>query len=543
MDTMEDSLMMWDMIVVGSGCTGAMATQTLVERGFRVLMIDGGVKDETYKAVLPDHDFLTARQTDKQQHRYFLGDKFEGIPFGYVKAGEHLTPPRKFMTQFTPQKLPLLSDTFSPIESLAYGGLGNGWGLGCCVFSAAELKACGLPVAAMNEAYEVVAKRIGISGAKDDAANYTAAKLTSLQPSIGLDSVGKNLLDNYSQKKSKLNQQGFYLGRPSLALLTAAVDDRKPYQYKDFDFYTDKDKSAYRPWITVDELKKQANFAYESGWLVETFSESASGVVVNARQIVEGTVKQFHAKKLVLASGVLGTARIVLRAAESYAKQLPLLSNPFSYLACSQPFLLGKDVDPFKIGFAQLSMFLDEDGTNSYVPMGSVYSYRAMLLFHLLKESPLDVKTAHLFLQFMMPSFTIMGLFHPEQYSKEKYLQLEKDSGAFSGDKLIVNYVPTAKENAQVKRNEALFKKALHALHCFVLRNIAPGHGASIHYGGTLSFSDSNEPFHLLPDGRLSGTKNVFVADGSGFTFLPGKGLTLSLMANAHLVARQIRLD
>jgi hypothetical protein len=35
----------------------------------------------------------------------------------------------------------------------------------------------------------------------------------------------------------------------------------------------------------------------------------------------------------------------------------------------------------------------------------------------------------------------------------------------------------------------------------------------------------------------LGGTKNVFVADGSGFKYLPAKGLTLTLMANAHLVA------
>lgn len=540
---MEDSLIRWDMIVVGSGCTGAMAAQTLVERGFKVLMIDGGLKDEIYQSLLPDKDFLTARKTDKQQHRYFLGDKFEGIPFGHVKAGEHLTPPRKFMTQLTQQKIPLQSSTFSPIESLAYGGLGNGWGLGCCVFSEAELKACGLPVAEMNEAYEVVGKRIGVSGAKDDAANYTAARLDSLQPSIGLDSVGKNLLDNYQQKKTTLNRKGFYMGRPSLALITEAVDDRKPYPYKDFDFYSDKDKSAYRPWITVDKLKTQANFAYDSGWVVESFEETPDGVIVHARKISDASTQPFMCKKLVLGSGVLGTARIVLRSANALSPKLPLLSNPFSYLACSQPFLLGKDLDPYKIGFAQLSMFLDEDGTNSYVPMGSVYSYRAMLLFHLLKESPLDVKTAHLFLQFMMPSFTIMGLFHPESYSAEKYVQLEKDNTTFSGDKLKVNYVPTAKEDELVKRNEKLFGQALRSLNCFVLRNIAPGHGASIHYGGTLPFSDTNEPFHLLPDGRLCGSKNVYVADGSGFTFLPGKGLTLSLMANAHLVAKQIRLD
>ncbi len=41
----------------------------------------------------------------------------------------------------------------------------------------------------------------------------------------------------------------------------------------------------------------------------------------------------------------------------------------------------------------------------------------------------------------------------------------------------------------------------------------------------------------LAPDGRLHGTANVWVADGSGFRFLPAKGVTLTLMANAHRVA------
>jgi hypothetical protein len=104
-----------------------------------------------------------------------LGDKFEGIPFGHVKAGEHLTPPRKFMTQLTQQKLPLQSDHFFAHRVVSLWWLRQWLGFGLLCFSEAELKACGLPVAEMNEAYEVVGKRIGVSGAKDDAANYTAA--------------------------------------------------------------------------------------------------------------------------------------------------------------------------------------------------------------------------------------------------------------------------------------------------------------------------------------------------------------------------------
>jgi choline dehydrogenase-like flavoprotein len=36
----------YDHLVVGSGCSGAMAAQTLVDAGVNVTMIDPGFKDE-----------------------------------------------------------------------------------------------------------------------------------------------------------------------------------------------------------------------------------------------------------------------------------------------------------------------------------------------------------------------------------------------------------------------------------------------------------------------------------------------------------------
>ena len=85
--------------------------------------------------------------------------------------------------------------------------------------------------------------------------------------------------------------------------------------------------------------------------------------------------------------------------------------------------------------------------------------------------------------------------------------------------------------------NEHKFTQALRTLNCFVLKKMNPGHGSGIHYAGTLPFSDKNEKFKILPTSKLGATNNVFVADGSGFTYLPAKGLTFSLMANAHNVA------
>src|SRR3989304_1375767 len=157
-----------DYIIVGSGCTGAMAAQTLVEAGAKVTMLDVGVEDKTYKKIIPNKDFISIRKEENEQHQYFLGKNFEGISFRNVSTGAQLTPPRKFMIELVEKYLPLISENFFPMESLAYGGLGNGWGLGCCEFSKPELEKCGLDVLEMKSAYKIISKRIGISGAKDD---------------------------------------------------------------------------------------------------------------------------------------------------------------------------------------------------------------------------------------------------------------------------------------------------------------------------------------------------------------------------------------
>ncbi len=532
-----------DYIIIGSGCTGAMAAQTLVEKGVQVLMLDGGITDSKYAGTIPDDDFLSVRKNETAQHEFFIGKDFEGIPFGDVKTGEHLTPPRKFMIQEVNRWMPMLSKNFSPLESLSLGGLGNGWGLGCCVFSNEELKAAGLDAAQMNSAYQTVANRIGISGTKDDAENYTASSLNNLLPTIHFDSNGKNLFENYSKKKGKLNANGFYMGRPSLALLTQQKDSRKAYQYKDLDFYCDQDKSAYRPSLTVEELKKKNNFSYRGGLIAMKFEETDGFVTIECKAIYTNETILFRCKKLILAASCLSTARIVLRSFNAYDVKLPVISNPYSYLPAIQPYLLGKDADARKIGFAQLSLFHDPQKNNMDVAMGSVYSYRSLMAFHILKETPMGVKDAYRFLQWMMPAFTIVGLFHPERGSELKYLSLKKDTAQLSGDSLFVNYEQNNLEQKKINENERLFSSALRQLNCFVLKKINPGNGSGIHYAGTLPFAETNARFTIHKNGLLGDTKNVFVADGSGINYLPGKGLTLSLMANAHNVAESVLVN
>jgi choline dehydrogenase-like flavoprotein len=78
------------------------------------------------------------------------------------------------------------------------------------------------------------------------------------------------------------------------------------------------------------------------------------------------------------------------------------------------------------------------------------------------------------------------------------------------------------------------------SLGCIIASSVRGKNGFSSHYAGTIPYSSDEREFTLAPDGRLYGTRSVYVADGSGFRFLPALGLSWTIMANAHRTARRL---
>ena len=65
--------------------------------------------------------------------------------------------------------------------------------------------------------------------------------------------------------------------------------------------------------------------------------------------------------------------------------------------------------------------------------------------------------------------------------------------------------------------------------------------GASIHYAGTIPVSTPNQhPIGMNEQGLVHTTKNVYVFDSSGWTYLPSRGLTFTIMANAHRLSEAL---
>ncbi len=525
-----------DYIVIGSGLTGAMAAETLVTEGANVLMLDVAYKNET-GIEYPTTDFLSIREENDNQRQLFLGDNFEGVPWGAIKTGAQLTPGRKYIVKELDKWLAIAGSTFFPMESLAYGGLGNAWGAGCYIFSDAEFKKMGISKSKFTDSYQTVGDRIGVSAGIDDALPYTVGGLNNILPAIKPEAGMLDMLERYTRKKQALNKKGFYAGVPGVALLTKDKEGRKAFSYNDMDFWHDNEQSVYRPWMTVDKLKKKTNFQLEERVLVTRFEEVGDLVKVVCTHTETNEEKEFWCRKLVLCSGVLGTARIVLR---SFKQQqtLPLICNPYVYVPMINWRRLGVETERHKSGMGQAVLFYDKKQDNSDVAMAAMFTYRSLLLYRLIKEAPLNFATGRAVMQYLVPAMVIAGIHHPEYGGSSKFVRLEKDTNSATGDRLFADYRLSSTEEKEVLATEAKFFQTFRSMGCIPIQKVYPGHGSSIHYAGILPFSANEALYTTAENGRLHQTKNVWVADGSSFKYVPAKGISFTLMANADRVAK-----
>ncbi len=528
-----------DVIIVGSGASAAHVACPLVEAGLKVLMLDVGELDERYAPLIPEGTFSHIRRTDQNQHRYFLGDSFEGVPFGGVRVGAQLTPPRSFITRRVDELTPVVSKDFIGMESLALGGLAAGWGAGLARFDDGDLQ--GVPLTAKDLAphYAAVEARIGVA-ADDDDLSPVLGKHESAMPSLRLDTPCKLIMDRYTRDRTAFHAIGLRMGVSRLAACSKAHNGRGPHSYDDMDFWSDRTRSIYRPCYTIEGLKARENFTYLSGRLVQSFRESTDGVRVRARRVDATGEEEFHAKAVVMGAGVFGTARIVLRSLGCYDTPVGFVCDPSSYAPCINLNMLGKTPEDERHSLSQLSAVLSPpQGSPHGQVFASFYSYRSLLTFKLMKETPLSARAALRVMRALIPIFTVVSLQHADYPTPEKNITLRRDP-AGGPDWLHVQYALSKSEESTIRTLERRMFRCVRRLGILPLKRIYPGHGASVHYAGTLPMKASPRDLQCSPDGLLAPTRSVYIADGSTLPHLTSKALTLTLMANAHRIGTQL---
>lgn len=533
--------MLYDVIVIGSGASAVHAAWPCVEQGLQVLMLDVALQDDVYEKKIPSTSFEEIRHQDLTQHQYFLGNQMEGVPFGAIRVGAQLTPPRQYLSQI-PQMAPYLKDgkntEFNGMLSYALGGLGSGWGAASPCYTDEDLSGWPISRADLQTHYEKVAQRVGICGSSEDDLKDFFGPLNSLLPPSKIDSNAKAILRNYQKRRNSLNKSGFHLGMSRLAMVTKKFRNRGPARYLDMEFWSDKDKAVYRPRYTVEELQEFSNFTLANGRIALKISEG-SPKKVSCINIYSQEHEGFTGGKVIVAAGAIGTGRLVLNSLELTETPLPLLSNPYTYFPCLVWSTLGKNIQDKRHSLTQLMSYYQDPKSSDPVSQAQIYSYRSLLAFKLVKESPLPYRESIKLMRMLQSHFVIVGIHHEDSPTKNKKLYLDA-LGDISSGETIVEYKRSSEEDQLRRRTEKKLMRNFYKLGCIPLKRIDTGDGSSIHYAGTLPMSCEEKPLTTRADGSLRDIDGVYIADGSVFPNLPAKGLTFTCMANANRVGEMV---
>ncbi len=534
----------YDVAVVGSGPAGALAAARLLAGGRRVVMLDVAHDDDRYRALVPDLPFSEIRRTDPEQRRYFLGDDLEGIPSGAVKVGAQLTPPRQYVVRDSEQLLPTSGTDFEPMQSLALGGLGAAWGAASFTWTDDELRQVGIFEPGFRRFYDDVAQRIGVSGDPgDDSSRHCFSGVETPQPPLAIDSATEGVWRAYGRRRESFLRRGLSLGRTPLAVHSQDVGGRQANPYFDMDFWSESRRSVFRPRYLIEELEKDPRFRIERGSLVLGFEGDAEGVTIRTRELRSGRRVTHRARRLLLCAGAINSARIALHSLGCWDATPPILCNPYVYLPCLNLRMLGRAARDRRHSLSQLIAIYAPPDDPQDVVSAQLYGYRSLLLFKLVKEMPLPPWAGLQVARLLVNALVIVGVHHSDAASPEKTLGIRPRDGSDLPE-VRFDYRESAAEATRRRRRERGLASLLLRLGVLPYARIAPGPASSIHYAGTLPVRDEpGERWASRRDGRLWADPHVYAGDSAGFRFLPAKGLTFTIMANAVRVAEHILRD
>lgn len=517
----------FDVIVVGSGPSGVSATYPLLEKGLRVLLVDGGHKPSLSP---PSGEFFNIRAHDDRQWKWMIGEDFYALRMKEATSPKLRIPTLGFAFKDFCSNNRIVPENFVVVGSLATGGLSTAWGCGVASLSKTELS--GFPCSSedMLLSYGRVAKRMGISGrCEDDMADYFGLDEWA-QPPIKMDELHQYLLDRYTFQKKPFKR--FRLGRARVAALSENFNDRKACNLSGNCLWGCSRRSLYSAADEVIKLRLYPNFTHSS-FIAERVTRKDGYCEIFGQDVKLGQAKSFTARRILLAAGTLATTRIVLQSL-GLTYPIRMLSCPTAAFMLWLPRFLGRSRTP-SFGLGQLSFVLEnQSGINAF---GSTFNLGGIPVTEFIKHMPFRRRYGIEVLRSLLNSCLVANLFLPGEMS-EAHVRLGENGKLFVSGK-HADIVPSIM---------ARISTDLRKIFCQLGAILLPGSftvglpGGDIHYAGTLPMRLHPTLGETDPFGEVLGLGGVHVVDAACMPMLSEKSHTLTIMANADRIAHSLQL-
>jgi choline dehydrogenase-like flavoprotein len=526
-------------LVIGSGASGVHYALSVIERGEEVTLLDVGYERPT--ALFPDANYAQLKERVDDPLTHFLGKRAEYVVYPGPQSKPYGFPPDKAYVFRQPPHWHMRRQGFDPLVSFARGGLAEAWTGGSYELDERDLAAFPFTLGDLQPHYSTVARRIGITGERDDLQRFSPMSAPYMTP-LALDAHSRRLLEMYARRRDRVNALGVFFGRSRVALLTHDMGARRSCTQLGRCLMGCPRESLYAPSYTLRELQRHARFTYVPGVFVERVVLDGNGTAlgVAARRLGGGEEVHFSGDRVVLAAGALATTRIYLATLLHEQGSAPELHGLMDNRHVSMPFvtpaLIGRDVELASYQFHHVAL-----GMRGETPAGDMHGQMTTLkgaqVHPIVSTLPFDFRAGLGVFRRVRAALGVVNFWLADSRRRANIVRLVSDQGPLPH--LVLEYADDAADRAQTQHAIATVRRALGILGSLAPRSqtvILP-RGSSVHYAGTLPMSTEDAPHTCRADGSLRGLQRLVIADGAAFSSLPAKNITFTLMANAVRIA------
>ncbi|HMN71386.1 MAG TPA: GMC oxidoreductase [Rhodoblastus sp.] len=493
-----------DVIVAGSGPAGVSAAWPLVLAGLRVLMVDGSDAEEPAPP---------SREKWKQR----FGADFAGLELDSDISPKLATPQAHAARENYDARLGLETRNFLAVGSLGRGGLSKIWGALAEPFLEDELARFPFAARELAASYSAVQRRIGVSG----GAEADASVLTN--------PAARKLLERF---RGRRGAGGLAMHPACNAVLLQDHDERAACNRCGECLYGCARGAIYDSALELPALRRFVNFAYAPDHFVRSVGEEGGRPFVDVETL--GGRVRLSARATVLAAGCISTTALALRRIGHVGRPVRLLSNPAAAAAFLSPFRIGADRPEDSFSLGQLFFRLD---TRAGRAAGVVYGANALPADLFAARLPFSRPLALRVARALAPALLVATCYAPGALSRNEvaaHAEGDRTRIAITGEQTVEGRAALDAALATLRGRFA----ALGVLPIPGSASFLPP-GADVHYAGTLPMGGEGAAA-TSATGELANAPNLFVADGACLPDLPATHPTLTIMANADRIGREI---
>ena len=527
-----------DMIVViGSGPAAVAATHALVEAGKSVTILDAG------KTLEADHELVRAKMAGQKTEDW----SEEDIQTMVGRRGTHeetihtkLSYGSSFATDIDEEHAGIHWERRKGFNfSHARGGLSNIWGSALLPYRQEDIGDWPVGVSDLEEHYRSVMKFVPGTFVDDDLESLLPARAINPQE-LHLSRQGRFLFERMDAARQSLRNNGVVHGHSRVAVRTDGSGRSQPCVYCGLCLSGCPYRLIYSSSLTLEALLSSDRLRYIPDSVVERIEKTGSGLRVLGHRASDNSRFSYEAGRVMLAAGVLPTAKIALESLGVYNSPIRLLDSQYFIIPMVQLRKAGNIAQEHLHTLSQAFVEIDDPAISQHLIHTQIYGYSRFLQSELEKtflKWPLKIGLFNE--EFLGRLIIAQGFLHSRDSG---FLELVLKNHSEGKGGLHISHRPRLATKAKAL---AVALKFLWNSPSLGAVPIIPGikiprPGSGYHSGGT--FPMRKGPGALETDilGRFPEFDRLHLIDSSIFPSIPATSITLSVMANAHRIASTV---